>query len=238
MTASCDGNLDPRLRTPSPLKMLCATVDKFPMLYTFSHMTSTDRDRLLNLARQRAVITTADVTRAGIHSQQITRLVADGALERITRGQYRLADRPVTEHHGLVVAARAVPHGVICLLSALDFHGIGTQLPPDVWVAIERGRRAPAARQLPLRIVRFTGAAFTEGVEPHRIEGENVPVYSVAKTLADLFKQRNKVGLEVALEALREAWRERRFTMEALDRAARACRVERVMRPYLEATVS
>ncbi len=201
-------------------------------------MTSTDLDRLLKLARQRAVITAADVARAGIHSQQITRLVADGALERIARGQYRLVERSVTEHHGLVVAARAVPHGVICLVSALDFHGIGTQLPPEVWIAIERGTRAPAARQLPLAIVRFSGAAFSEGIETHRIEGERVRVYSVAKTIADLFKQRNKVGLEVALEALREAWRERRFTMETLDRAARVCRVERIMRPYVEAMVS
>jgi len=201
-------------------------------------MTSTHRDRLLKLAQQRAVITAADVARAGIHSQQITRLVADGVLERIARGQYRLVARPVTEHHGLVVTARAVPHGVICLLSALDFHGIGTQLPPEVWIAIERGTRAPVARQLPLEIVRFSGAAFSEGIETHRIEDERVRVYSVAKTLADLFKQRNKVGLEVALEALREAWRERKFTMDELDRAARVCRVEHVMRPYVEAMVS
>lgn len=201
-------------------------------------MSLSDRDRLLELARQRTVITAADVARAGIHSQQITRLVADGTLERIARGQYRLAERPITEHHGLVVASRAVPRGVICLLSALDFHGIGTQLPPEIWIAIERGSRSPAARPFPFRVVHFGGAAFTEGVETHLIEGEEVRVYSVAKTLADLFKQRNKVGLEVALEALREAWRERRFTMEALDRAARVCRVERVMRPYIEATVS
>lgn len=201
-------------------------------------MPTTDRTRLLQLARRRAVITAADAADAGIHSQQITRLVTGGILERIARGQYRLVDRPVTEHHGLVVAARAVPQGVICLLSALDFHAIGTQLPAEVWVAIERGTRAPAARQLPLEIVRFGGAAFTEGIEIQRIEGEKVRIYSVAKTLADLFKYRNKVGLEVALEALREAWREQRFTMEALDRAAGVCRVERVMRPYVEATVS
>ena len=201
-------------------------------------MASTDRDRLLKLARQRAVITASDVARAGIHSQQITRLVADGTLERITRGTYRLVERPITEHHGFVVATRVVPHGVICLLSALDFHGIGTQLPSEVWVAIERGTRAPVAGQLPLIVVRFSGAAFTEGTETHRIEGERVRVYSVAKTLADLFKKRNQVGLDVALEALREAWRERRFTMDALDRAAHVCRVERVMRPYVEAIVS
>ena len=217
---------------------VCESVDSYQKLYTLSHMTTTDRDRLLKLARERAVITAAGVARAGIHSQQITRLVAGGVLERISRGQYRLAERPVTEHHGLVVAARAVPNGVICLLSALDFHAIGTQLPPEVWVAIERGTRAPPARQLPLAIVRFSGNAFTEGIEIYRIEGERVRVYSVAKTLADLFKHRHKVGLEVALEALREAWLDRRFTMEALDRAAQVCRVERVMRPYVEAMVS
>jgi len=200
-------------------------------------MRSTARDRLLELARQRAVITAADAARAGIHSQQITRLVAEGVLERIARGRYCLVDRPVTEHHGLALASRAVPNGVICLLSALQFHGIGTQLPPDLWVAIPRGARAPSIGRLPLKIVRFSGAAFTEGIETHRIEGEKVRVYSVAKTLADLFKHRNKIGLEVALEALREAWREQSFTMEALDRAARICRVERVMRPYVEAIV-
>ncbi|MCD4747739.1 MAG: AbiEi antitoxin N-terminal domain-containing protein [Thermoanaerobaculales bacterium] len=99
-------------------------------------MKSTERNRLLKLARQRAVITAADVARAGIHSQHMTRLVADGILERIARGTYRLSERPITQHHGLVVAARVVPRGVICLLSALDFHGIGTQLPSEVWVAI------------------------------------------------------------------------------------------------------
>lgn len=201
-------------------------------------MATTDRARLLALARRRGIITAQDAGRAGIHSQQITRLLAHGVIERVARGQYRLAERPVTEHHALVVAARAVPRGVICLLSALGFHGVGTQLPADIWIAIERRARAPATRQLSLKVVRFSGAAFTEGVESHRIEGETVRVYSVAKTLADLFKHRNKVGLDVVLEALREAWRERKFTMEALDRTARVCRVERVIRPYLEALVS
>lgn len=201
-------------------------------------MTTGDRARLLALARRRGVVTAQDARRAGIHSQQMTRLVAHGVLERIARGQYRLAERPVTEHHALVVAARAVPRGVICLLSALGFHGIGAQLPPEVWLAIERRARGPSVRQLPLKVVRYSGAAFTEGIEIHRLEGETVRVYGVAKTLADLFKHRNKVGLDIALETLREAWRERKFTMEALDKAARACRVERVMRPYVEAVVS
>jgi len=201
-------------------------------------MARTDRDRLLGLAHRRGVITTRETARSGIHSQQLTRLVADGVLERVARGQYQLAERPVTEHHGLAVVARAVPRGVICLLSALGVHGIGTQLPAEVWVAIEGRARQPVLAHPPLRVVRFSGRAFTHGVEIRRLEGESIRVYGVAKTLADLFKYRNKVGLDVVLEALREAWRARKFTMEQLDRAARICRVEHVMRPYVEAVVS
>jgi predicted transcriptional regulator of viral defense system len=194
--------------------------------------------RLLELAQGRSVFTAGDVRRAGIHSQHLTRMVAEGVIERVARGQYRLVGRPVTEHHGLVVATSAVPHGVVCLLSALSFHGIGSQLPSAVWLAIEKGARKPSVRQLPLEVVRFTGAAFTEGIETHSIEGEPVRIYGVAKTVADLFKHRNKVGLDVALEALRESWRDRRLTLDALDRAARVCRVERVVRPYVETVIS
>jgi predicted transcriptional regulator of viral defense system len=201
-------------------------------------MSGTDRSRLLTMVRRRGIVGAQEATRAGIHSQQITRLVTDGVLERVARGQYRLADRPVTEHHALAVAARAVPRGVICLLSALTVHGIGTQLPAEIWIAIDRRARAPRVRELPLEVVRFSGAAFKEGIETHRIEGEPVRVYGVAKTLADLFKHRNKVGIDVAIEALREAWRGKKFRIEALDRAAAICRVERVMRPYVEAVVA
>jgi len=200
-------------------------------------MCRSDSDRLLALARRRALILAADVTRAGIHSQVLTRLVRAGRLERVARGLYRVAGRAVAEHHGLVLAARAAPRGVVCLLSALSFHGIGTEVPFEVWLAIDRRARAPLLRQPPLRVVRFSGGALTEGIETHRIEGQSVRVYGVAKTLADLFKYRHKVGLAVALEALREAWRDRRFTMAALTRHARTCRVERVMRPYLESLV-
>jgi predicted transcriptional regulator of viral defense system len=201
-------------------------------------MPHTQRARLKALARRRGLFTSADARDAGVHSQELTRLLTTGVIQRVARGQYRFADRPITEHHALALAARTVPRGVICLLSALSFHGIGTQLPADVWIAIDTRARKPAVRQLALQIVRNSGPAFTEGVQIHRIEGEPVRVYSVAKTLADLFKFRNKVGLDVALEALREAWKERKFTMPALDRAAKACRVERVMRPYVEAVVS
>lgn len=201
-------------------------------------MPRTDRERLLRMARRRGTLATREVVGAGIHRQVLSRGVREGALERISRGQYRLPGHPVTEHHGLAVAAAAVPNGVICLLSALSFHGIGTELPFEIWMAIDRRARRPSLRHPPLRIARFTGPALKGGVETHRVEGQAVRVYGIAKTIADCFKYRNKIGLGVALEALREAWRARRFTMDQMDRYARICRVERVMRPYLEALVA
>lgn len=201
-------------------------------------MAATGRKRIEDLARRRGFIDAKAIADAGIHTQHLSRLVAYGTLERVARGQYRLADADVTEDHGLVLASVAAPHGVVCLLSALRFHGIGTQLPAEVWFAIERGRTAPRLASLQVRVVRYSGPAFSAGIELHRIERQPVRVYSVAKTLADLFKARNRVGIEVAIEALREAWRDRRFTMADLDQAARACRVERVMRPYIEGVVA
>lgn len=192
----------------------------------------------LKLAHKSSFFTAREAAVQGIHSQALTRLVREGAVERISRGQYRLPDRPFTEHHTLAIVARAAPEGVVCLLSALSFHGVGTQLPHEVWLAIPRRARPPALRYPPLRVVKFSGSAFAQGIERHTAEGQEVRVYSVAKTLADLFKYRNKVGLDVALEALRDAWRERRFTMDEIDGFARTCRVERVMRPYLETLVA
>lgn len=189
---------------------------------------------VLELATGEGYITARAAAQAGLHSQALTRLVVDGTLERVSPGRYRLASVELTEHHALAVASAAAPDGVICLLSALAFHEIGTQLPAELWLAIERGRRPPTVTNLALRVVRFSGAAFHEGIEVHQIERQRVRVYGVAKTLADLFKARHRVGVDVAVEALREAWRDHRFRMADLERAARACRVERVMRPYLE----
>ena len=198
---------------------------------------STQSDRLLDLGRRMGVVTARDATANGIHPQTLTRLVREGVLERIERGRYRLREGEVTEHHGLVAASAAVPHGVVCLLSALAFHEIGTQLPPRVWLAVERRARRPEITWPPLEVVRFSGPAFTEGIERHEIEGREVRIYGLAKTVADLFKYRNKIGLDVALEALREAWQEGRVAVDEIDRFARICRVARVMQPYLESLV-
>ena len=192
---------------------------------------------LLRLTRRRGSITRQEVVEAGIHTQTLSRLVGAGALDRVSRGRYRLPDAPISEHHGLALVAAAAPRAVICLLSALSFHQIGTQIPHEVWVAVDRRARRPALSWPRLRVLRFSGKALAEGIETHRIEGEAVRVYGVAKTIADGFKYRNKVGLDVALEALREAWRAKRFTMDEIHRYARVCRVEQIMRPYLEALV-
>jgi predicted transcriptional regulator of viral defense system len=192
------------------------------------------RTRLLRLARQRGILAAHELGERGIHRQLLTRLTREGALVRVARGRYSAPDHPTTENHGLALAAAAVPRGVICLLSALSFHGVGTQLPHEVWMAIDRRARRPALAYPRLRVVRFGGNALSEGVATHRIEGQSVRIYGVAKTLADLFKYRNKVGMDVVLEALSDAWRKRLFTMDEIDRYYRVCRVERVMRPYLE----
>jgi predicted transcriptional regulator of viral defense system len=194
--------------------------------------------RLLRLARRHGSVSRREVAEAKIHTQTLSRLVRAGALERVAWGRYRLPNAPVTEHHGLALVAAVAPKAVICLLSALSFHQIGTQLPHEIWIALDRRSRRPSLTYPRLHVVRFGGDALTEGVEAHRIEGEAVRVYSVAKTIADTFKYRNKIGLDVALEALREAWRARCFTMDKVYLYARICRVERVMRPYLEALVA
>lgn len=199
---------------------------------------TTQLEKALKLAHRRQGVTARQIAAAGIHRQALTRLVEAGQLERVVRGVYRLPERSFTEHHGLVLASAAVPHGTICLLSALQFHNIGTQLPSEIWIAIDRRARRPALKYPPLRVVRYTGAALTQGAESHRIEGQTIRIYNIAKTIADCFKYRNKIGIDVALEALREAWRARRFTMDELDRYARICRVQRVMQPYLESLVA
>jgi predicted transcriptional regulator of viral defense system len=172
---------------------------------------------------------------AGLSRVALARLAKAGAVERVGRGLYTRANAKVTEHHTLVEAAVRVPLGIVCLLSALRFHELTTQSPHEVWMAIGVKARKPATDWPPLRIVRFSGTALTFGVEKHRIEGVEVPITSREKTVADCFKYRHKVGLDVAIEALRDYLRSRRRSVDALTEAAAACRVKNVMRPYLEA---
>lgn len=182
----------------------------------------------------RALVRARDLAAHGIRGQRLDRLLREGSLVQRARGLYMAADADVTEHHSLAEVARLAPRAVICLLSALRFHGIGTQLPPDVWVAIHVKAWRPRLTGLPVHVVHMSGAALSEGVEVHDIEHVPVQITTPAKTVADCFKFRNKIGLDVALEALREYRRQKR-SLDELGRLARVCRVERVMRPYLEA---
>lgn len=191
--------------------------------------------KLIDHVRQNGVIRANDLVEKGIPSIYLTRLVRDGRLERISRGLYRLPESDTTEHFTLVQAAKRVPHGVVCLLSALSFHDVSTQLPHQIWMAIERGKWEAGIRDLPLRLFEFSGKSFHEGIETHDIQGVPVKIYCPAKTVADCFKYRNKIGLEVALEALRECVHERKCTNQDLWHYAKVCRVGNVMRPYLEA---
>ena len=196
------------------------------------------KGHILRLAEKQPVLRARDVAHQGIHSSALTRMTRSGALEKVGPGRYRLPKRTrKTEHHDLAVATAAVARSVVCLISALRFHGIGTQLPHQVWIAVPRGTRVPRLKSLPLRVVNVTPPLFGFGVEVHRIEGQAVKVYSVARTVADCFRFRNTVGLDVALEALSEAWRAKRLDLAELNRIAKRLRVQRVMQPYLETVV-
>ncbi len=168
----------------------------------------------------------------------LSRLVAAGKLERVARGVYSLPGRVLSEHRSLAEVALRVPRGVVCLLSALRVHGIGTQAPFEVWMAIPHHSPTPRLDQPALRAVRMSGPALSEGIETIEIDGVPVPVFNAAKTVADCFKFRNKIGLDVALEALRDGWEQRKLTMDALWHYAVVNRVANVMRPYLESVTT
>jgi predicted transcriptional regulator of viral defense system len=190
--------------------------------------------RLAHSARAKAVLQPRDFARLNIHPQQVSRLVAKGELVRVGRGRYVLAGHQPSENLGLALVSAAAPQAVVCLLSALQFHGIGTQSPREVWIAVEKNASRPRLDQPPIRLAVFSGTAFTFGVERHVIDGIPIKVYSAAKTVADCFKFRNKIGLDAALEALREGLRAKRFNRDSLWAAAKVCRVTTVIRPYLE----
>ncbi|MDR1461591.1 MAG: AbiEi antitoxin N-terminal domain-containing protein [Azoarcus sp.] len=190
--------------------------------------------KLIHVARSQGIVRPSDLAREGIPRVALTRAVRRGLLERIGRGMYCLPGRAVSAHGTLAEVARRVPKGVVCLLSALRFHDLTTQAPFEVWLAIDNKAAEPRLDYPPLRLVRFSGAALTEGIEERDVDGVTVRLTSVAKTVADCFKFRNKIGLDVALEALREAWNAKRMTANEIWHCAKIDRMTNVMRPYLE----
>ncbi len=195
------------------------------------------KDRILKMAEQMGIIRPRDVEEAGIPREYLLRLYREEKMIRIGRGLYALPETLTSEAISLAEVAKRVPHAVVCLISALQFHNLTTQIAQRVWIAIENKRWEPEFDYPPLEIVRMAENAFNFGIVEHEVNLVPVKVYNPAKTVADCFKFRGKVGLDVALEALRETWRSRQATMDELWEAAKVCRVANVMRPYLEAVV-
>lgn len=183
---------------------------------------------------RKGILRTREIVALGVSREHLRKMVDSGKVIRVSRGLYTLPGHELSIHHSLAQAAKLVPQGVVCLLSALRFHDLTSQSPHEIWIAVDNRQWKPKVDDPPLRIVRFSGKALTEGVEEHRVEGVPIRVYSPAKTVADCFKYRNKIGLEVALEALQEGWRNKRFSMDELYRYAGVCRVTRIMQPYIE----
>ncbi|NLV41814.1 MAG: transcriptional regulator [Candidatus Hydrogenedentes bacterium] len=196
---------------------------------------TTPLEKLLHLAEAKGLIRARDLAGHGIPRQCLSVACGRGLLERLDRGLYSLPGAVQTEHRSLVEVCALVPHGVICLLSALQFHGMTTQSPFEVWLAIGESKEIPRISLVRLRIARFSADSLKDGVERHEVNGAELRVFSAAKTVADSFKYRNKIGVDVAAEALRDYLRQRKGTIDDLTRHARVCRVERVMQPYLEA---
>lgn len=195
---------------------------------------TTHEQLVLRLARTRTLLRARDLTQHGLPTIALTRLVQAGKLERVSRGLYGLPGAKMSEHRSLAEVCARVPKAVVCLLSALRVHGIGTQAPFEVWIAIPHHMVTPRLDQPTIRVVRMSDDALVEGVERMRIDGIDVPVFSAARTVVDCFRFRNKIGLDVALEALRDGWRQRKFTLDELWRHATSGRVANVMRPYIE----
>lgn len=195
---------------------------------------ATKTDKLVELVQRQHIIRPRDLARARIPRNYLARLVERGELQKLARGIYTAPNVPASEHISLLEINRKVPKAVICLLSALKFHEIGTQVPGEVWIAIDVKAWPPRISSPAVRIVRFSGKALHFGVQEQEVTGGKIRVFSPAKTVADCFKFRNKIGTEVALEALRDAYRQKKASINELFEAAKVCRVANVMKPYME----
>lgn len=198
----------------------------------------TQEQAVLALAQERPLLRARDLAETAIPTVLLSRLVAAGKLERVSRGVYSLPNRSLSEHRSLAEASLRVTKGVVCLLSALRVHGLGTQAPFEVWMALPSNYPLPRVEQPALRIVRMSGPSLTEGIQKLDLDGVLVPVFSAAKTVVDCFKYRNKIGLDVALEALKDGWTHGKLSMDELWHFAAIDRVSHVMRPYLESVSS
>jgi predicted transcriptional regulator of viral defense system len=197
-------------------------------------MHNSPADKLLRLAAERQIVRTKDADELGIPRNYLGRLVGKGLLEKVRRGLYTSPQFSSTEHVSIVEASYQIPKGVICLFSALRFHNFTTQSPHEVWVAIGQKAWAPKISSPPIRLIRMSGQALQFGVREHKIAGTMLRVFSPAKTVADCFKFRHKIGVDVAIEALKECRRMKKATIDEIWAAAKVCRVSNVMRPYME----
>ncbi len=202
---------------------------------TILPMPNSKKDRILKHLATKGILRPQDLDSLGISRVYLNKLFSQGVVERRGRGLYTLPNGTPDEYQTIKEACSRVPHGTICLLSALRFHDLTTQSPFEVWMAIDVKARRPRLDSTPIRFVRFSGRALTWGVQKKLVNGTNVPVYSPAKTVVDCFKYRNKIGLDVAIEALRDCRRKRAATNDQIWEAAKVCRMTNVMRPYLEA---
>src|SRR5580698_10293944 len=191
--------------------------------------------KIMRYVGQHGIVRPRDIEAIGLPREYLVRLHRKGKLNRLGRGIYTLPDANVTERHSYAEVAKRVPEGTICLLSALAFHEMTTQSPASVWIALRKGARTPALASPSLRIVRLSGPSLTGGIDKHKVEGVTVRVYSAAKTVADCFKFRNKIGLDIAIEALKDCLRQKRASITEIYRYAKVCRVSNVIRPYMEA---
>ena len=192
-------------------------------------------ERAMQYVRRKGIVRPRDLEALGIPREYLLRHYRQGKLSRTGRGIYTLPDAAVTGRHSYAEVAKRVPEAVLCLLSALTFHELTTQSPAAVWIALGKGARKPAILSPSLRVVRLTEPSLSEGVEKHTVEGVPVRVYSAAKTVADCFKFRNKIGLDIAIEALKDCLRQKKANVNDIYRYAKICRVSNVIRPYMEA---
>ncbi|MGO6719148.1 type IV toxin-antitoxin system AbiEi family antitoxin domain-containing protein [Rhizobium ruizarguesonis] len=200
--------------------------------------TTAQRLRALDLLKARGMLRLKHFVAEGIGPETLARLVREEAVVRPARGLYQLPDTQAEAAHALAEAAVLVPKGVVCLTSALQYHELTLQMPSAVWMAIDRTAWRPKIDYPPIKFVRFKGSALTEGVERHRIEGVEVPITNPARSIVDCFRYRTKVGLDVAMEGLREGLRRRKTTSDDLWTYAKEARIWSTMRPYVEATVA